>query len=131
MTIRYAALAAIILISTCSFARTGPEFAPWDADVLVADGQMSGTRHDHDHGGSSLFGGIQGGAFLMIRFFQVFISPQDGPSCRYRPVCSVYGRSAVEKYGALAGALMAGDRILRCNPSGKPGPDPLPVFEGK
>ena len=62
----------------------------------------------------------------MIRGFQKFISPQDGPNCRFKPTCSEYGKIAVLKYGALVGAFLAGDRLLRCNPYNAPGDDPVP-----
>ena len=74
----------------------------------------------------TVFNGVQGGAYFLIRFFQVVISPQDGPSCRYNPTCSTYGRHAVEKHGALFGAIMAGERLIRCNPYNPPGKDPVP-----
>ncbi|MBN2041904.1 MAG: membrane protein insertion efficiency factor YidD [Spirochaetes bacterium] len=62
----------------------------------------------------------------MIRAFQKFISPQDGPNCRFHPTCSRYGKVAVLRYGAFIGALLAGDRIIRCNPFTPPGEDPVP-----
>ncbi|OHD63165.1 MAG: membrane protein insertion efficiency factor YidD [Spirochaetes bacterium RBG_13_51_14] len=63
---------------------------------------------------------------LFIRAFQIWISPQDGPSCRFRPTCSAYGKIAVQKHGAFLGAILVGDRILRCNPFSKPRDDPVP-----
>ena len=48
------------------------------------------------------------------------------PSCRYQPSCSAYAITAIERYGALRGGWMAVKRILRCNPWGGCGPDPVP-----
>ena len=48
------------------------------------------------------------------------------PSCRYQPSCSAYAITAIERYGALRGGWMAVKRILRCNPWGGYGPDPVP-----
>lgn len=48
------------------------------------------------------------------------------PSCRYQPSCSAYAITAIERYGALSGGWMATKRILRCNPWGGCGPDPVP-----
>lgn len=48
------------------------------------------------------------------------------PSCRYQPSCSAYAITAIERYGALRGGWMAAKRILRCNPWGGQGPDPVP-----
>lgn len=73
-----------------------------------------------------VYNGVKGGAWILVRFYQKIISPQDGPKCRFHPVCSAYGREAVEKYGALLGAFLAGDRLLRCNYHNSPGKDPVP-----
>ena len=62
----------------------------------------------------------------LIRLYQKFISPLLRPSCRFQPTCSEYAFQAVERYGALRGALLAVKRILRCNPWGSSGADPLP-----
>lgn len=45
--------------------------------------------------------------------------------CRFQPTCSEYMKQAVEKYGFI-GFLMGLRRILRCNPFGKCGYDPVP-----
>lgn len=59
-----------------------------------------------------------------FRLFQVFLSSQDGPNCRYHPTCSHYALLAFRRYGPVLGFLMAGDRLLRCNPFGGYGYDP-------
>ena len=53
---------------------------------------------------------------LPIRFYQVCISPLLGPSCRFTPTCSEYAMTAIERYGALKGGLLAIRRIARCHP---------------
>lgn len=63
---------------------------------------------------------------LIIRFYQLFISPLLGANCRYYPTCSQYGKEAILKYGPFKGGLMAVKRILRCNPWGGHGHDPVP-----
>ncbi len=73
-----------------------------------------------------VYNGPQAGGYFLIRFFQLFISPQDGPNCRHTPVCSAYGRDAVKKYGFFFGSVMTGDRLLRCNPYREPMNDPVP-----
>lgn len=100
------------------------EFNPWNSDIRSGDN----LYHAHNAGkkNSPVFNGAQGGAFFLIRFFQIVISPQDGPNCRHIPTCSAYGRQAVVKHGAFLGAVMAGDRILRCNPFYPPEKDPVP-----
>lgn len=61
-----------------------------------------------------------------IRFYRKFISPHTPPSCRFQPTCSEYSYEAVEKYGILKGGRLAIWRILRCNPWGGSGWDPIP-----
>ena len=46
--------------------------------------------------------------------------------CRFHPTCSAYGREAILRYGWPRGAVLAGARILRCNPFSKGGEDPVP-----
>jgi len=63
---------------------------------------------------------------LLIRFYQYFISPLLGASCRYTPTCSQYGVEAITKYGPFKGGWLTLKRIGRCNPWGGHGPDPVP-----
>ena len=62
-----------------------------------------------------------------IRFYRASISPLRPPCCRFVPTCSQYAVQAVEKYGALKGGWLALRRLLRCNPLGGSGYDPVPV----
>ncbi|RME93772.1 MAG: membrane protein insertion efficiency factor YidD [Candidatus Hydrogenedentota bacterium] len=59
----------------------------------------------------------------LIRGFQIWLSPQDGPVCRFRPTCSRYGKLAIEKYGILFGSIMTADRLIRDNPFHPPQED--------
>ena len=61
----------------------------------------------------------------LIRFYQKYISPLKSTRCPYIPTCSQYGLEAIEIYGAVKGCLLAGWRILRCNPFSKGGYDPV------
>jgi uncharacterized protein len=62
-----------------------------------------------------------------IRAYQFAISPALPPdTCRFYPSCSHYGYQAIYKYGAIKGSLMAGWRVLRCNPFNPGGYDPVP-----
>ena len=59
-----------------------------------------------------------------IRFYRRYLSKlKRAPSCKYYPTCSEYALTAIEKYGALRGGLMAAWRLLRCNPFSKGGVD--------
>jgi len=62
----------------------------------------------------------------LIRFYQLVISPILPASCRYTPTCSQYSLEAIKKYGPFKGGYLAFRRILRCNPWGGHGHDPVP-----
>ncbi len=62
---------------------------------------------------------------LIIRFYQGVISPLLPNSCRYTPTCSQYAIEAIQKYGIFMGSWKAFKRILRCNPWGGCGNDPV------
>jgi putative membrane protein insertion efficiency factor len=62
---------------------------------------------------------------LIIKGYQVFISPLFLPACRFEPTCSQYAIQAIEKYGPIKGLVLACWRILRCNPFAPGGHDPL------
>ncbi len=62
----------------------------------------------------------------IIRFYQRYISPALGSSCRFQPTCSHYTLEAVERYGALKGLWMGARRISRCHPFNPGGYDPVP-----
>ena len=51
-----------------------------------------------------------------IRFYQRVISPAIPARCRYYPTCSQYAVQAIRRYGVLRGIVLAGWRLLRCNP---------------
>jgi putative membrane protein insertion efficiency factor len=61
-----------------------------------------------------------------IRFYQRFISPLKPPTCRFTPTCSNYAIQAIRKHGPFKGLALAVWRILRCNPWGGSGYDPVP-----
>ena len=61
-----------------------------------------------------------------IRFYRAFISPLTPPSCRFTPPCSQYAIEALRKHGPFRGLALAVWRILRCNPWGGSGYDPVP-----
>ena len=63
---------------------------------------------------------------LVIRIYQVLLSPMLPAACRYQPSCSAYAVEAVERYGALRGGWMAAKRIGRCHPFRPGGYDPVP-----
>ncbi len=63
---------------------------------------------------------------LLIRFYQVGISPLIGPRCRFQPTCSQYAIIAINRYGVVRGTYLAVRRLLKCHPFHKGGYDPVP-----
>lgn len=64
--------------------------------------------------------------WLLIRAYQVFLSPLLGQNCRFTPTCSAYALEALDRHGLLRGGWLAAWRILRCHPWGGMGYDPVP-----
>lgn len=63
---------------------------------------------------------------MLIKLYKLLLSPIMGRSCRFTPTCSTYTYEAIEKYGIIKGGLLGAWRILRCNPWGGSGYDPVP-----
>lgn len=64
---------------------------------------------------------------LLIRLYQVMLSPFVGGACRFQPSCSAYAVEAVATHGAWHGSLLAARRLSRCHPLGRAGFDPVPA----
>lgn len=64
------------------------------------------------------------GLILLVRGYQITLSPWLGGQCRFTPTCSAYFIDAVRKYGALRGATKGVWRICRCHPFHPGGFDP-------
>jgi putative membrane protein insertion efficiency factor len=62
---------------------------------------------------------------LPIRAYQRLFSPMIGERCRYYPSCSEYAAQAITNFGILRGLVLAGWRMLRCNPFSHGGYDPV------
>jgi putative membrane protein insertion efficiency factor len=60
-----------------------------------------------------------------IRAYQRVVSPLLPPRCKYAPSCSHYAAQALQEYGILRGLILAGWRLLRCNPWSHGGYDPV------
>ncbi|MCP5267608.1 MAG: membrane protein insertion efficiency factor YidD [Zoogloeaceae bacterium] len=63
---------------------------------------------------------------LLIRFYQLAISPLLGRRCRFFPSCSEYTTEAIQKHGAWKGLRLGVKRISRCHPWHPGGYDPVP-----
>ena len=62
---------------------------------------------------------------VLIRFYQLFISPLFPPTCRFYPTCSQYAIEAIQKKGVLRGVWLAIKRIVKCHPFHPGGYDPV------
>jgi len=66
------------------------------------------------------------GLIGLIRGYQLVLSPIIGPRCRHLPTCSEYAAEAIARHGLFRGGWFAVRRIVRCNPWGTSGYDPVP-----
>jgi uncharacterized protein len=57
--------------------------------------------------------------------YQRLIAPGLPRRCKYEPTCSRYAVQAIWEYGILRGLVLAGWRLLRCNPLSRGGYDPV------
>ena len=64
---------------------------------------------------------------ILIRGYQILISPLLPASCRFHPSCSAYGLKAMKVHGALKGTALTVARLGRCNPWNDGGIDPVPA----
>ena len=63
---------------------------------------------------------------MLVRGYQVALSPVMGGGCRFEPSCSNYMIDAIMVHGAWKGTLLGLWRIVRCHPFGAYGYDPVP-----
>jgi len=64
---------------------------------------------------------------LLIRLYQIVLSPFIGNVCRFEPSCSRYAIAVIERFGVLRGSFLAAKRIGRCHPFHPGGYDPPPL----
>jgi len=63
---------------------------------------------------------------VLIKLYQNFISPLLPSTCRYSPTCSEYAKQSLVKFGLIKGSIVSIKRIIKCNPWGGSGYDPVP-----
>lgn len=67
---------------------------------------------------------------FIIRLYKAYMSPLLGGvlggACRFHPTCSVYSHEALLKHGFVHGGFLSMVRIVKCNPWGTSGFDPVP-----
>ena len=64
-------------------------------------------------------------AIALVRAYQMLASPLLGRYCRFEPTCSQYMIDAIRARGLFKGILLGVWRVLRCNPFGRGGHDPI------
>ena len=64
---------------------------------------------------------------LLIRGYQLIVSPMLGSNCRFMPTCSEYALESLKTYGLIKGAFLTIKRIGKCHPWGSNGYDPIPT----
>ena len=63
---------------------------------------------------------------LLIKLYQILLSPVLKNNCRFLPTCSEYAIESLNEYGLIKGTYISLKRILQCHPYGSGGYDPLP-----
>lgn len=71
--------------------------------------------------------------YIIIFFIKIYqkIPGSFHNLCRHYPTCSNYAIEALEEYGFFKGSILSIKRIVRCNPWGTSGYDPVPKKEKK
>lgn len=64
---------------------------------------------------------------LLLRGYQLGVSPFLGQNCRFYPSCSDYAAQAIDLHGAARGSLLAARRLCKCHPWHPGGLDPVPA----
>ncbi len=97
----------IFLVSFFFFLVFKPCFSQTENNYQTKFVNLLKNKEIHKHINTSYTG--------IIGFYKKYISTQDYGSCPYSPSCSIYSLNAIEKYGVVAGTIMAFDRLSRCN----------------
>jgi putative membrane protein insertion efficiency factor len=68
---------------------------------------------------------------LRVKGYRLLLKPWLGNACRFEPTCSAYALEALQRHGAVRGALLGGWRLARCHPWCEGGIDPVPGHPSK
>ena len=69
---------------------------------------------------------IQRISLVLIKAYQVVLSPVLGTRCRFHPTCSTYMAEAIKEHGLFIGGWLGSKRLVRCHPWSDGGHDPVP-----
>jgi len=67
---------------------------------------------------------------MLVRGYQLLLSPISGGACRFHPSCSAYAMEALTTHGLARGSWLALRRVSRCHPFARSGFDPVPPRVG-
>ena len=67
---------------------------------------------------------------LLIKYYQLLISPLLGNNCRFYPTCSSYALEAIQRHGVIIGSVLTLKRLFKCHPFCEGGIDPVPEKVG-
>ena len=74
--------------------------------------------------------GVRAG-IVVVRAYQLLLSPFAGGACRFHPSCSHYAVDALQTHGLARGIWLAAKRVSRCHPLGSAGFDPVPPRDAR
>ncbi len=74
-------------------------------------------------------GSVSSAMILVVRAYQIVLSPLFPPACRFTPTCSQYAIEALRVHGPIKGSWLTLKRLFRCRPYGPSGHDPVPPRE--
>lgn len=103
-------IVSLFTLSLFSLSLTAHINEPWgiDSDLAYTQHKNTQAQKPKTHAG-------QKAANALIRFFQVYISPIDGPRSSFYPTSSQYALESIRKHGVLRGISLGCDRLLREN----------------
>jgi len=67
----------------------------------------------------------------LVMVYRYCVSPYLKANCRFTPTCSQYALESLLRFGAFKGGFLTAKRVLRCNPFGSYGVDPVPAVTKK
>lgn len=66
---------------------------------------------------------------ILLKAYKLLVSPFLTGGCRFQPTCSEYAKDAFQKRGFFIGLTLTFKRVIKCNPWGASGYDPVPNKE--
>lgn len=110
---RTLSIAITLAVAVAPLAR-GEEWGPWSASAEAPVITTAGEKSTPSPKTASVGTGSPATApfFLLLRFYQRFISPLDGDRCPMYPTCSQYSLEAIKKHGPIIGIVLTADRLM-------------------